>query len=419
MQKAYDFLGGLTPETFLRDYWQKKPLLVRNAFPDAASLLSPDELAGLALEPSEEDDEDDLEDGCEFEHSGVEARIIRSHIDENEKRRWILERGPFTEARLKSLPDKNWTLLVQAVDIYHENVASLLDVFSFIPRWRLDDVMISLAAPGGSVGPHFDRYDVFLIQGIGQRHWQIGQQCSAKTPLIKHPDMKILTTMDATQAWTLNPGDMLYLPPLIAHHGVAIDTCMTYSVGFRAPAIEVLFDKLTHHVADHSQQDERYTDPDLSPQKNSGWLSEQAVAKVQTLMMAHIQDSNQVRDWLAQLVTEPKYAVDYENIDPDETTESVGQKEFLDRLKQNQVIFRDNYSRFIYTGQENQAEKFYINGHEIPLPEKNLADARQLVIYLCNNRYYNSENLWTYLQHQALCQWFIRLFQKGYFYIQE
>lgn len=429
MDKAYDFLGGLTPETFLRDYWQKKPLLVRNAFPDIASLLGPDELAGLALESSAAEFEDDvledkdeveeeLDDGYEFENSGVESRIIRSKVDDNGNTRWTLDHGPFTEAQLKALPDKDWTLLVQAVDMYQQDVASLLDVFSFIPRWRMDDVMISLAAPGGSVGPHYDRYDVFLIQGIGQRHWQIGQQCSAESPLIKHPDLRILTDMDIEQEWTLNPGDMLYLPPLVAHHGVAIDNCMTYSVGFRAPGIEDLFDKLTHHVTDKYQHDGRYTDPELSPQKNSGWLSDQAVAKVQALMMARIQDSNQLRDWLAQVVTEPKYAVDYEDMDADEQAE-LSPKALLQLLAQDPALLRDEYSRYVYTGQENQAEKFYINGNEIPLPDKNLKEAQQLVIYLCNNRYYHSETLRTYFKHQALCEWFISLLQKGYFYIQE
>ena len=163
-------LGGLTAREFLRDYWQKKPLLVRQAMPGFESPISPDELAGLALEEE------------------IESRLVIEHGE----RPWELRRGPFAEDAFSQLPERDWTLLVQAVDQFVPEVAELLEQFKFLPKWRIDDVMISFAAPGGGVGPHFDNYDVFLLQGFGKRRWQIGQMCNAGSPLLEHADLKIL-----------------------------------------------------------------------------------------------------------------------------------------------------------------------------------------------------------------------------------
>ena len=212
-------LGGITAREFLRDYWQKKPLLIRQAIPDFESPIDADELAGLALEEE------------------VESRLVIEHGE----RPWELRRGPFAEDEFSKLPEREWTLLVQAVDQFVPEVAELLENFRFLPSWRIDDVMISFAAPGGSVGPHFDNYDVFLLQGHGKRNWKIGQMCDSESPLLQHADLRILADFEATDEWVLEPGDMLYLPPRLAHCGVAVDDCLTYSVGFRAPsAAEVL-----------------------------------------------------------------------------------------------------------------------------------------------------------------------------------
>src|SRR5690606_35155678 len=173
--------GGMSAEEFLRDYWQKKPLLIRQAFPDFESPLSADELAGLSLEEE------------------VESRIVL----ELGATPWELRHGPFTEDDYRTLPERDWTLLVQAVDQFVPEVAELLQAFRFLPSWRLDDVMISYAAPGGSVGPHFDSYDVFLLQTQGHRRWKIGQMCEADSPLLEHPDLRILSEFEQQQEWVL------------------------------------------------------------------------------------------------------------------------------------------------------------------------------------------------------------------------
>ena len=198
-------LGDMAAEDFLRDYWQKKPLLIRQAFPDYENPLSPDELAGLALEEE------------------VESRIVLTQG----KSPWELRRGPFAEDDFKTLPERDWTLLVQAVDQFVPDIADLISAFSFLPSWRVDDVMVSYAAPGGSVGPHFDNYDVFLLQTHGRRRWKIGQTCSPASPLLEHPDLRILENFEQQQEWVLEPGDMLYIPPGVAHYGIAEDDCST------------------------------------------------------------------------------------------------------------------------------------------------------------------------------------------------
>ena len=193
-------LGGLTAREFLRDYWQRKPLLIRQAIPDFQNPLEPDELAGLSLEEE------------------IESRLIIG-----QDRTWELRRGPLPEDTFAGLPERDWTLLVQSVDQFVPEVDEVLEPFRFLPSWRVDDVMISYAAPGGGVGPHYDHYDVFLLQGHGRRRWRIGQPCTADSPLIDGLELKILADFQQTDEWVLEPGDMLYLPPGIAHYGIAED----------------------------------------------------------------------------------------------------------------------------------------------------------------------------------------------------
>ncbi|MCB1660055.1 MAG: cupin domain-containing protein, partial [Pseudomonadales bacterium] len=210
------YLGGLTAEEFLRDYWQKKPLLVRNAFPDMAYLVEKEDLLSLAQEDS------------------AESRII---LEKDGKKPWELRKGPFTAKQYKQLPKTHWTLLVQAVDHYLPELATFWQNFSFIPSWRRDDVMISYAAPQGSVGKHFDQYDVFLVQGTGQRRWQLGEFCGKDSAFVEDTKLRILQDMPVTFDEVVNAGDLLYVPPKLAHYGVAQNECLTFSFGFRAPAL--------------------------------------------------------------------------------------------------------------------------------------------------------------------------------------
>ncbi|ERI50182.1 cupin domain-containing protein [Pseudomonas sp. AOB-7] len=313
-------LGGLTAREFLRDYWQKKPLLVRQAVPGFESPISPDELAGLALEEE------------------VESRLVIEHGE----RPWELQRGPFAEDSFQNLPERDWTLLVQAVDQFVPEVAELLEDFKFLPKWRIDDLMISFAAPGGGVGPHFDNYDVFLLQGYGHRRWQIGQMCDSESPLLPHADLKILAEFEPTDEWVLAPGDMLYLPPRLAHCGTAEDDCMTYSVGFRAPSAAEVLTHFTDFLGQFLPEEERYSDADIQPSEDPNQIQRDALERLKALLNEHMSDERLLMTWFGQFMTEPKYPELVAGIEIDE-------EEFLGSLEDGAVIIRNPSARMAWS----------------------------------------------------------------------
>lgn len=239
MTKPRTFLGGLTPERFLRDYFQKRPLLVRGAVPDYTPPLDANELAGLACE------------------AGIEARLITRR-----GQRYTLENGPFQEERFAQLGKRNWTLLVQDLDQHVPAVGALLSNLDFLPSWRIDDVMASFAADGGTVGPHYDEYDVFLLQVEGNRRWQITERFE-RDDLVETSRLKLLRHFEPQEEWVLEAGDMLYLPPHVAHFGVAQGPCVTYSLGCRAPSVQDLVHHFARRMAEPLDEGVRYRDPTL------------------------------------------------------------------------------------------------------------------------------------------------------------
>lgn len=381
-------LGGISAEDFLQEYWQKKPLLVRDAFPGVSELMDPEELAGLSLDEANE------------------SRIIleRSPVD------WELRLGPFDDKQFKNLPATHWTLLVQAIDHQVPAIAQLLDAFDFVPSWRLDDIMASYAPQFGSVGPHFDYYDVFLIQAQGQRRWQIGQTCDGNTPLLPNLPVRILQQFQAMDEWILNPGDMLYLPPGIAHHGVAQNNCMTYSVGFRAPSKLEIVNDFVHHLSIHQADDQRYRDPHLRIQENPGWLNQEAVDQVQGILQQLVSDRAQVESWLAGYLSQTKYESQPEPPDEDYSAQDV-----MDLLTANYSSRREESSRMIYTGAENRPTGFFINGE--PFPTSSATD--QLVLYLCQTRHYDPAELSLLCRSPDNLALLTRLLNLGIIYFEE
>lgn len=218
-------LGGMSPTAFLKNHWQKEPLVVRGAFPGLRDPLTPDELAGLACSP------------------GVDSRLV---MERGGRKPWLVQAGPQRERVLRGLPRSHWTLLVESVDRFSPQVAGLAEAFSFLPRWRMDDVMVSLAPRHGTVGAHVDSYDVFLIQGQGRRRWEVDRR--SRPEYRPGLDVRILKRFLAQESWILNPGDMLYVPPGVGHRGVTVesrnDVAITYSVGFRAPSTADLLSSL-------------------------------------------------------------------------------------------------------------------------------------------------------------------------------
>ena len=281
---------GLPIERFLHDYWQQHPLLVRGAFTHFASPITPDELAGLACE------------------DGALARLV---VHDAVADRWQVHTGPFEESRFSQLPERDWTLLVQDVDKWDADVAELLKHFAFLPRWRIDDIMVSYAAPQGSVGAHVDQYDVFLIQGLGRRRWQIDTQPHPPQLFREDVELKLLQTFAPNHDWVLEPGDLLYLPPGVPHHGVAVDECMTLSVGMRAPSHGELVSDLADHLAASLPESARYGDAGITLASADGRIDSTALKRVRTALQSlqNIDDSS-LADWFGDFITRYRSAGD-------------------------------------------------------------------------------------------------------------
>ena len=338
-------------ETFLRDHWQKKPLLVRNPWEAWVNPLEPDELAGLA---------------CEEE---VESRLIAQTGNG-----WEVEHGPVPETRFAELGTKKWTLLVQAVDHYVAEVAALIEPFRFIPNWRIDDVMVSCAADQGGVGPHFDQYDVFLIQGMGKRRWRIGAACDETSALLPHSDLRLLAEFDATDEWILEPGDILYVPPGIAHDGIAVgDDCMTYSIGFRAPSRSELIGDWCDDLLAGMTSDDRYGDPDLPRQANPGEIAPDAIDRLHAMVTEALLDRDNFAHWFGRYTSTPKYPdMDWRPDTPIET------EELRKRCATGTPLCRNPASRFSYTQQGNNAVSLFVDGQSYECPDEITAFAKQL-----------------------------------------
>ncbi|ANC02779.1 cupin [Pseudomonas putida] len=372
-------LGGLTAREFLRDYWQKKPLLVRQAFTDFESPIDPDELAGLALEEE------------------VESRLVLEHGE----RPWELRRGPFEEDTFATLPERDWTLLVQAVDQFVPEVAELLENFRFLPSWRIDDVMISFAAPGGSVGPHFDNYDVFLLQGHGKRNWKIGQMCNSESPLIEHADLRILADFEQSDEWTLEPGDMLYLPPRLAHYGVAVDDCLTYSVGFRAPSAAEVLTHFTDFLSQFLPDEERYSDADAQPVSDPHQIQHDALDRLKALLAEHMGDERLLLTWFGQFMTEPRY--------PEQVAgEALSEEELINYLEQGAILVRNPSARLAWSEVDDNLLLFasgqsrLLSGH-----------LRALLQLICSADALHSENLVEWLEDEEGLTLVCQLVQQG------
>jgi 50S ribosomal protein L16 3-hydroxylase len=284
---------AMPPARFLGEFWQRRPLLIRGAFAGFRDPLSPDDLAGLSCEP---------------------AALARIVVHEAKRDRWRLRTGPFDPADFAKLPKRDWTLLVQDVDKWDADVAALLQHFSFLPRWRIDDVMVSYAVDGGSVGAHVDHYDVFLLQGLGQRRWRISTDPAAPKETRADADIRLLRAFEPTDEWVLDPGDMLYLPPGVPHHGVAIGECLTYSVGMRAPSRAELLVDFAETFAAEWPDESRFGDAGLAPSNGDGEIDDAAFARVLDAMPWLCADSSAVdapafRSWFASFITRYRSAL--------------------------------------------------------------------------------------------------------------
>jgi len=340
-------LGGLTPRQFLDEYWQKKPLLIRQAVPGFSGVLSRDELFDLACDPD------------------VESRHVSRHGEQ-----WRLEHGPQTRGRLRGKRDP-WTVLVQGVNLWVPEGDRLLHHFDFIPQARLDDLMISYAVDGGGVGPHFDNYDVFLLQGTGQRRWLVSDQ--EDRMLVEGAPLRILQDFRPTHDWVLDPGDMLYLPPHWAHNGIAIGECTTYSIGFRSPTAQELGTGFLGWLQERLDLQGLYADPDLQPQVHSAEIAPTMVDQIERMLASIRWSRRDVAEFVGEYLTEPKAHIFF---DPPEAP--------LTRKAFSRAVAAHGYALDARTLLLFSEAGFHLNGEALAVPEElrplltGLADRRRL-----------------------------------------
>jgi 50S ribosomal protein L16 3-hydroxylase len=312
-------LAGMTPRAFLARHWQKRPLLVRAAIEGFRGLLSPRELMRLAC------------------RDDAQSRVVV-----RDGRTWQVHHGPFKPAFFRRLGAQRWTLLVQDVNHFLPDAHALLARFRFVPDARLDDLMVSYAPPGGGVGPHFDSYDVFLLQALGRRRWLVSAQ--RDLALVEGAPLKLLARFRATREWVLAPGDMLYLPPRYAHDGVAVDECMTYSIGFRAPAWQALGSAFLGYLQDHLEMGGLYQDPRLKPARHPARIGGDLLRQAQG-QLARIRWSRaDVVRFLGGWLTEPKPHVFFSA-----PKARVSRAVFLSRARREGLVLAPK-SRMLYAG---------------------------------------------------------------------
>ena len=347
IQQPLTLLGGLTPAQFMRRHWHKKPLLVRQAIPNFQPPVLRPEMFALAAEES------------------VESRLVQQI-----KGGWKLRHGPFARRSLPAMSQREWTLLVQGVDLHNDAVHQLMQQFRFVPEARLDDLMISYATDGGGVGPHFDSYDVFLLQAHGRRRWRIGRQ--KDLTLKEGIPLKVLAEFEPEEEFVREPGDRLYRPPRYAHDGIAEGECMTYSIGFRAPARAELAQELLVRLSEDAAEDEQvqmYRDAKQEAVAEPGAIPAELQAFAKEALERALSQPLALERALGEYLTEPKPNVWFEASDGGAMLEAV-------RL--------DRRTRMMY-----DAQHIFINGESYRAGGKDATLMRRLA----NQRYLSSKDI--------------------------
>ncbi|RLZ09438.1 cupin [Acinetobacter sp. 2JN-4] len=356
-QESLTVLGGITAELFLTEYWQKKPLLVRNAMPEIIGLLEPDDVKELALEED------------------VTARLIRQkNKNPNE---WHVKSSPLTKGDFQKLPNL-WTLLVQAVDHYSFDIAELWKKFPFIPQWRRDDIMVSYAPQGGSVGKHFDFYDVFLVQGHGHRRWQLGQMCDESTAFVPDQPLKLLAEMDIHFDEVLAPGDLLYVPPGLSHYGVAEDDCLTFSFGFRMPNLSEMIDQVSDKFAENEILKKPLLDIPRQQVAQVGEVNSTEFSYLKTQLLDYLTQAPEFDTAIMSYMSESNYPNNIpepEEIEANDLTEIIGT---------GFQLILEPASRLLYR-QQGESLDFWANGENVCVSMafeqhlKQIADGQSLI----------------------------------------
>lgn len=359
VKKQQSIIGNFSLDEFLADYYQKRPLFLPSALPGFGLPFGADELAGLSME------------------EGVESRLIeRTRLPQpgDLGPPWQLREGPFSEDDFEALGEEEWTLLVQDVDKMVPEVHALLGLLNFLPRFSVDDIMISYATRGGSVGPHTDRYDVFLLQAQGTRRWELSTQVD-ENRLRTDTSLKVLEEFIPEQSFVARPGDVLYLPPGVAHYGIAQDECLTYSFGLRAPSEEAILGALVEEYA-RDRGERLLRTPVESRSPSPSQLSSKLFSELDQVLSALQSGEAQKRSALGRLLTEAKAHL---LVDPPEL--ELEPDELRERLNSRAKLRRNIASRFLYSPESDAAVLLFVDGGEYRL--EHLPEPARLARLLC------------------------------------
>lgn len=362
---------------FLQRYWQKRPVIIKRGFPQFIDPISPDELAGLAME------------------NEVDSRLV-SH----QEGQWQVSHGPFSH--FDHLGEHNWSLLVQAVDHWHEPSAALMRPFRQLPDWRIDDLMISFSVPGGGVGPHLDQYDVFIIQGTGRRRWRVGE----KTVLQQrhpHPDLTQVEPFTAIIDEEMVPGDILYIPPGFPHEGYALENSLNYSVGFRAPNVRELVSGFADHVLAHELGNERYSDPDLTICSQPAEIKPAEMDKLQQMMLSLLQQPQHFQHWFGEFISQSRHELDLAPAEPPYQPDEVYQL-----LQQGEKLLRLGGLRVLRI-----EESCFINGDRLDITSPQAVEA------LCQHYTVDAQQLGDALDDATFLALLTDLVNTGYWYFND
>jgi len=381
-------LNDLSPQEFLTHYWQKKPLLIRQGLKDFQDPISPDELAGMAMEEQ------------------IESRLVWQQDGQ-----WKAEHGPFED--YEHLGDKNWSLLIQGTDHFDRDVAELIRPFRFIPNWRIDDVMVSFATPGGGVGPHVDNYDVFIIQGSGKRHWQVGSN-EELTEVVAHQALLHVEAFEPIIDVELHPGDILYIPPGFPHQGVALEPSMSFSVGFRTTAKSHLFSALADHLIDQQLHTDMVVDPERQITDSPGLINNNDFAKLKQALLAVVNDDLLLSEFLGSHLSQAKHELDIEEPEQDYQAQDV-----LDALHEGLQLIRIGGLRALYFDHQQNTDSdmatVYINGDTFTVAN----ELTQAVTLFADHSELSAEQLSPWLVQPQFLEFICQLLNTGYWYIEQ
>lgn len=376
-------LTEFTQAEFLANYWQQKPVVIRQGFVDFVDPVTPDELAGFASEPK------------------VESRLIAKKDGQ-----WQADFGPFDD--YQHLGERDWSLVVQALDHWSEDAAQLIEPFRFVPHWRLDDVMVSFATPGGSVGPHIDLYDVFICQGQGRRRWRVGdkgnhQQFSVHEALLHVADFEAIIDVE------LEPGDILYIPPGFPHDGVALENSMSFSVGFRATSRVNLFSGFADFLIDNELGEELIEDAGRSVSAHAGAIDSQDYQRIKSQFTDLLANDQLFRQFAGNYFSQAKHELDLQPIDEAYLPEDISQL-----LSENSLLRLGGLRAFYFP--ETLAQGVcYIDGVEYQFAPE-LAPAIQ---QLCDHAVLPANTFKAWLHHQEFLTFMVQQVNAGYWYFSE